>query len=233
MSNSVTPAVASPFDSLRHSDERGEFWLARELMKPLGYGADWRNFVAAIERARATGENTGVDVSSAFAQVAQFVDANNLGIQARQDYRLTRYAAYLVAMNGDPRKPEIAAAQSYFAIKTREAEAGIQRRPGDLNLLRDMIDEIEADRARIGVLEVGQRALEAKVSASQGEHDEFTTLAYAKIHGLPVDLVSTSQHGRRVSKWMRDRGREIRKVNDLKYGPIGVYPVEALDATRA
>lgn len=111
---------ASPFDSVRRVDEHGEHWMARELMPLLGYGADWRNFQAAIDRARTTARNVGTDPDSLFVAVTE-----NTGGRPRADYLLTRYAAYLVAMNGDPRKPEIADAQTYFAVKTREAEVAI------------------------------------------------------------------------------------------------------------
>lgn len=108
----------SPFDSIRQFDEHGaEFWSARDMMPLQGYGADWRNFVASIDRAKATAVNQGMDPDELFVAVTE-----KSGGRPREDYRLSRYAAYLVAMNGDPRKPEVAAAQSYFAIRTREAE---------------------------------------------------------------------------------------------------------------
>lgn len=115
------PSKASPFDSARRQDEAGEHWSARDLQVLLGYD-QWRRFEDAIERAMASAANAGIDVRSAFSQVVQVVGSGNLGDQQRKDYRLTRYACYLVAMNGDPRKKEIAAAQTYFAVKTREAE---------------------------------------------------------------------------------------------------------------
>jgi len=122
MTNELTTNAASPFDNIRQTSETGqEFWSARDLMKAVEYN-DWRNFEAAIERAKVSAANTGALVNRHFVQVAQLVDANNLGPQQRQDYNLSRFAAYLVVMNGDPRKPAIAAAQQYFAVKTREAE---------------------------------------------------------------------------------------------------------------
>lgn len=111
----------SPFDKIRHYDEYGGHWFARELMPLLGY-IKWERFEDSIERAIIAAKNSGHDSHEAFMQFSQLPSAGNLGPQEKVDYRLTRYAAYLVAMNGDPRKPEIAAAQTYFAIKTREAE---------------------------------------------------------------------------------------------------------------
>ncbi|WP_196522735.1 BRO family protein [Nostoc commune] len=107
---------SSPFNTIRHLDDNGnEHWLARELMALLGY-KKWERFVDAIDRAKIGCQNTGVSVQN------HFTDAGLYTRNVPSDYRLSRYACYLVAMNGDPRKPEIAAAQSYFAVKTHEAE---------------------------------------------------------------------------------------------------------------
>ena len=110
--------TANPFDAIRRVTPEGrEYWSARDLMPLLGYGADWRNFHGAIERARATCSNSGGDT------VANFVGATKItGTKPAQDVHLSRYACYLIAMNGDPRKVEVASAQTYFAVKTREAE---------------------------------------------------------------------------------------------------------------
>ena len=147
MNDLVQQDGTSPFDKIKTTTPDGnEFWSARDLMPLLGYGADWRNFREAIERAKFTAENQGQHVP------ALFVDATEkTGGRPRQNYRLTRYAAYLVAMNGDTRKPEVAAAQSYFAIRTREAEVLQVQEPAyqipqslseALRLAADQADEI-------------------------------------------------------------------------------------------
>ena len=110
----------SPFDSIRRTDEKGEYWLARDFMFVLGYPR-WADFKDVIDKAKKSCENTGNPVTEHFSGLFLKNPESKQG-RRYQDYRLSRYASYLVAMNGDPRKPEIAAAQSYFAIKTREAE---------------------------------------------------------------------------------------------------------------
>ena len=118
----TTPAhqqsSTNPFDSIRQTREDGtEFWSARDLMPLLGYSA-WRNFEVPVQRASASAANVGHDDAQHFAGSRKVVPS---GPDAA-DLLLTRFAAYLVAMNCDPNKGEVAAAQSYFAVKTREAE---------------------------------------------------------------------------------------------------------------
>lgn len=113
----TTPERRTPFEAARRTDEAGEFWLARDLMPLLGYER-WERFVDAIDRARISAEVAGHDPERAISRRREI----GTGGRRREDFRLTRFAAYLIAMNGDPRKPEIADAQAYFAIKTREAE---------------------------------------------------------------------------------------------------------------
>jgi hypothetical protein len=113
----------SPFDAIRQVDDNGEFWSARDLMTLLGYPR-WSDFKDVIEKAKASCENTGNVVTEHFSGLFLKNPSSKQG-RNYQDFKLSRYASYLVAMNGDPRKPEIASAQSYFAIKTREAEVVI------------------------------------------------------------------------------------------------------------
>ncbi|WP_329336037.1 phage antirepressor KilAC domain-containing protein [Streptomyces sp. NBC_01352] len=113
---------SSPFDRLMLLDHNGqERWSARDLHAPMGY-EKWERFEVAIQRAMAAAQNSGMDPLDHFRGASKVIQGGRWGKQNVADYRLTRYACYLIAMNGDSRKPEIAAAQTYFAVKTREAE---------------------------------------------------------------------------------------------------------------
>lgn len=122
------------FDDIIHKTEDGvEFWYARELQNILGY-AEWRNFIKVIDKAKLSCKNSGYVENDHFVDVNKMVNA---GVAPKNisDIMLTRYACYLIAQNGDPRKDEIAFAQSYFAVQTRKAEL-IEQRLAELNRLQ-------------------------------------------------------------------------------------------------
>lgn len=114
------------FESITNEYEGVECWSARELAKLLGY-AQWRNFENIVNKAKAACEHAEQEVSYHFAEVGKMVSLGSGSEREVSDYMLTRYACYLVAQNGDPRKPQVAFAQNYFAVQTRRAELAQQR----------------------------------------------------------------------------------------------------------
>ena len=112
----------SPFESIKQIDDDGnEYWYARDLQEILEY-SEWRNFSKIIEKAKSACETSGHAVQSEFVDVNKLVDVGANLQRSIQDIVLSRYACYLIAMNGNPRKEVIALAQTYFAVKTHEQE---------------------------------------------------------------------------------------------------------------
>ena len=110
------------FEDIKHIDENGiEFWYARELMRVLSY-KDWRYFDAVIEKAKVACQNTGITETDHFVVNNKMVEIGSNAKREQKDYKLTRYACYLIAQNSNPRLKIVALAQTYFAIQTRKQE---------------------------------------------------------------------------------------------------------------
>ena len=123
MDKSRISQIKKQFDLIIHSDTNAniEFWYARDLMPLLGYER-WENFDKAVNRAIVSCDAGGIEVSDHFREITKMISVGKGAQRAVKDYMLTRYACYLIAQNGDPKKEEIAFAQSYFAIQTRKQE---------------------------------------------------------------------------------------------------------------
>ena len=110
------------FESIKHFDENGnEYWYARELQKVLEYNK-WENFEKVIEKAKLSCLNSNYGLQDHFPDVRKMVDIGSNTLRNIVDYKLSRYACYLIAQNGDSKKKVIALAQTYFAIQTRKQE---------------------------------------------------------------------------------------------------------------
>jgi len=110
----------------QETDSGVEYWLARDLQFLLGY-SKWDNFINVVTKAKTACELSGHEAEDHFADVGKMVDLGSGGRREVHDIMLSRYASYLTAQNGDPRKEEIAFAQTYFAVQTRRAELIEQR----------------------------------------------------------------------------------------------------------
>ena len=135
MTETELPAVAGgAFEALKRTNEHGaEYWSARDLQPLLGY-SQWRRFEQAVSRAIASCEQSGNAAENHFAGAGKMVSLGSASSREVPDFHLSRFACYLIAQNGDPRKPEIAFAQKYFAIQTRRQEVS---------------DQLAADRERL------------------------------------------------------------------------------------
>lgn len=127
------------FEEIKHVNENNEeFWFARELQTVLDY-AEWRNFENVIEKAKAACKNSRNKVEDHFVDVNKMIALAKTAERDVQDYQLSRYACYLIVMNGDPRKEVIAVGQTYFAVKTRQQE------------LIDHYDQLGEDQKRLAI----------------------------------------------------------------------------------
>ena len=132
----LKPSFDEIVNTILDDETTVEYWRARDLMPLLGY-TRWENFNNAIQRAMESCETSGINISDHFRDVTKMIELAKGAQRAVPDYMLTRYACYLIAQNGDPRKDEIAFAQSYFAIQTRKQE-----------LIEDRIQLIQRIEAR-------------------------------------------------------------------------------------
>lgn len=155
-----------------HTESGVEFWLARDLQHLLGY-AEWRNFSSsAISKAKTACEVSGHQISDHFVDVNKMVDLGSGSQREVDDIMLTRYACYLIAQNGDPRKQEIAFAQTYFTLQTRRAE-----------LIEQRLLEAERVQARRKLSET-EKELSGVIFQQAGGNQDFALIRSKGDHAL-------------------------------------------------
>ena len=116
MNNLIETNYTNDFENIKHTDEEGrEYWYARELQKVLQYNK-WENFENVIIKAKEACENSGISIKDCFPDIRKPIISGKGKKEFIKDYKLTRYACYLIAQNGDSRKKVIALAQTYFAV---------------------------------------------------------------------------------------------------------------------
>jgi DNA-damage-inducible protein D len=186
MTNNQLPVHGKKtFEELKLTNEHGaEYWSARDLQPMLGY-SQWRRFEQAVERAIMSCKQSENDPNYHFAGAGKMVELGSSSTREVADYHLSRFACYLIAQNGDPRKPEIASAQKYFAVQTRRQE---------------LSDQLTADMERIELRKQTSEEFKALSGAAQQagvQNKMFGVFHDAGYKGLYGGLSSDDIKGRK------------------------------------
>lgn len=186
--NDLTKYTEETFESIKHVNEDGqEYWLARELQPVLEY-SQWRRFSETIDRAKLACKNSNHEVDDHFADVGKTINMPKGAQKTVPDYMLSRYACYLIVMNGDPRKEIIAFGQTYFAVKTRQQE------------IIENYDSLSEDQKRLAIRnEIAEHNKALAEAARQAgiiepvEYAVFQNWGYKGLYG-GMDMKAIHQH---------------------------------------
>jgi len=184
MTSALLPqSLHKDFESIKKIDEQGfEYWEARELMPLLGY-AKWEKFHEAIKRAKLTCISTGQSVPDHFPGAGKMVGTGSKTKRKIVDYHLSRFACYLIAQNGDPRKAEIAFAQTYFAVQTRKQE---------------LFESLDEDGKRLftrqQVSQHNKQLFDTAKQVGVSNFGKFNNAGYLGLYGLTVNDIKKKKH---------------------------------------
>lgn len=178
MPKSLPSSPNAKFEDIKNLDQSGvEYWTARKLMSLLGYGR-WENFEDVIKKAMQACMNTGQDVDNHFRKITKMVFIGYNTTREVKDWKLDRYACYLIAQNGDSNKPQIALAQTYFAVQTRRQE---------------IFDKLAESEKRVFIRdEVSNQNKKLFKTAKQSGVSRFGTFndaGYRGLYGMPLNDV--------------------------------------------
>lgn len=170
------------FENIKKVDKNGvEYWEARELLPILGY-EKWQNAEEVISRAARACVNSGQSVDNHFTAVSKMVDIGSNTVREVRDWKLDRYACYLIAQNGDPKKAEIAVAQTYFAIQTRRQEIFEQLKDADKRLF-----------IRGQVSEHNKKLFKTAKKAGVTKFGSFNDAGYKGLYGMPLQEIENKK----------------------------------------
>lgn len=226
MRSEIVQRLHKNFEDYVHVKDDVEFWFARDLQVLLGY-SEWRNFLKVIEKAKESCKNSNHQISDHFVEVNKSIPVPKGGTREIEDIVLTRYACYLIAQNGDPRKEEIAFAQSYFAVQTRKQEIieehiRLAERIRARKQLRDSETELSRNIYERGVDESGFARIRSK--GDKALFGGFTTLDMKQRMSVPekrplADFLPT------VTITAKNLATEITNFNVVKQDLQGEEPI--------
>lgn len=190
--NNLEKYSNATFESIKHINEDGvEYWLARELSSVLCY-ADWRNFENAVFKAMDACKTSGYEVADHFGRVTKYTNLGRGASRGIVDYALSRYACYLIVMNGDPTKEVIAVGQTYFAVKTRQQE------------LAEEYEQLSEDQKRLSIrnemITHNKSLVEAAQMAGIEDQREYAIFQNKGYQGLYGGLGAKEIHARKGLK---------------------------------
>ncbi|MFH1374317.1 MAG: DNA damage-inducible protein D [bacterium] len=201
----IVSQVQTSLDQIKRLTSKGiEYWMARDLMAPLGY-TKWDNFERVIERAKMACESLGSDPSNQFLDVGKKVSIGSGAERSRRDYVVSRYGAYLIAMNGSPKLPQVAAAQSYFAIQTRKQE-----------ILESQVEAVKRIELRERVKDANKHLGDAAKDSGVLRWGLFQDAGYRGLYGMSLKEVKGYKGLSKADNLLDRSGRAELAANEFR-----------------